>query len=155
MSYIILVGAAFAVLCMLLTMAFGDDGSANDKVVQAPAKKAPRQAKAKPKPKAAPRPKTPPKAAPNRTPQKTANDELTRIEGIGPKIAALLSDAGIRSFKQLAALEVDALKRIVTDGGVLFREKVAVTWSEQAKLATNGKWDALTKLQAKMKGGAR
>lgn len=151
MSYIIPVGIAVVVLLILLYMALHDEGSGNDEVTQAPVKKAPRQAKPKP----TTRSKTTPKTAHNQTPQQINKDDLTRIEGIGPKIATLLTDAGIHTFKQLAALEVDALKRIVKDGGVLFREKIAVTWSEQAHLAANGQWDTLKKLQAKLKGGAR
>lgn len=151
MSYIILVGLAFAVLCLFWYIAFGDGDSGGDEVTQAPVKKAPRQAKPKP----AVQPETPPKVVPDETPQQAAKDDLTRIEGVGPKIATVLTDAGIQSFEQLAALEVDALKSIVTEAGVLFREKVAITWSEQAKLATSEQWDALAKLQEKLKGGAR
>lgn len=152
MTYIIAVGIAVVVLFMLLYMALQEDDSENDGARETPVDKAPKQAKPKLKPPA--QPKTTPQPAPAKTAQQTNKDDLTQIEGVGPKIAGLLTDAGIHTFKQLASLEVDALKRIVTDGGVLFREKVAMTWSAQAQLAANEKWDALTKLQAKLKGGA-
>ena len=41
-----------------------------------------------------------------------APDDLTRIEGIGPKISAALQQAGIRTFGQLAALEPAALQQL-------------------------------------------
>lgn len=154
MSYIILVGIGFMVLCLFLYRGLKEEGSGGDDVIQAPIDKAPQQAKPKPA-KPAVKQKATARPAPAKKPQETANDDLTRIEGVGPKIATLLTDAGIHTFKQLAALDAAALKRIVTDGGVRFREKVAVTWSEQAKLAARGQWDALAKRQARMKGGTR
>lgn len=151
MTYIIAVGIAVVILFFFLYMALQDEDSGNDGARETELDKAPKQAK----PKSPAQPKTTEQPARAKTSQQSIKDDLTQIEGVGPKIAGLLTDAGIHTFKQLATLEVDALKLIVTDGGVLFREKVAMTWSEQAQLAADGKWDALTKLQAKLKGGTR
>ena len=93
--------------------------------------------KSKPKPKPAP---------------KTA-DDLKRIEGIGPKTADALQAAGITTFAQLAAIEIEELKKILREGGV--RAVRIDTWSEQANLAADGKWDALSSLQKKLKGGVK
>lgn len=43
-------------------------------------------------------------------------DDLTRIRGIGPKYAALLSEAGIHSFDDLAAADAAHLREIVKPG---------------------------------------
>ncbi len=64
-------------------------------------------------------------------------DDLTRISGIGPKIAALLNDAGIVSFTQLAELsddEIGSLEDRLKFKGRVTREN----WVEQARsLATH------------------
>jgi len=41
-----------------------------------------------------------------------AEDDLTMIEGIGPKISELMNENGIRSFAQLADAEVEDLRAI-------------------------------------------
>lgn len=80
-----------------------------------------------------------------------APDDLTVIEGIGPKIAAVLKAAGIHRLEQLAKATPDEIKRILTAAG----NRIAnpATWPEQAKLAAAGKYDELRALQAKLKAG--
>lgn len=82
-------------------------------------------------------------------------DNLTRIEGIGPKTSALLQAAGIRTFNQLAATPVADLEQILRDGGNRFSLLEPGTWPEQSALAAAGKWDELKELQAKLDGGQR
>jgi NADH-quinone oxidoreductase subunit I len=79
-------------------------------------------------------------------------DDLKRIEGIGPKISGLFQDAGIKTFAQLAATEVERLKEILEEAKLLHLAD-PTTWPRQAKLAAAGKWDALEKWQAKLGGG--
>ena len=81
-------------------------------------------------------------------------DDLKRIEGIGPKISALLQEAGIRTFAQLAAAEVSRLEAILAEAGLSALAKPA-TWPEQASLAAAGDWEALEALQNELKGGRR
>lgn len=80
-------------------------------------------------------------------------DDLTRIEGIGPKISSVLNAAGIVTFAQLAAAEFEDLERIVEEGGV--RLAFPESWSEQAALAAEGEWEELEALQKDLKGGRR
>jgi len=81
-------------------------------------------------------------------------DDLTRIEGIGPKISGLFQAAGIMTFAQLATSEVSRLKEILAEAG--FRAPAnPTTWPEQANLAATGQWDALEALQGELKGGRR
>jgi DNA-directed RNA polymerase subunit beta' len=42
-------------------------------------------------------------------------DDLTRIKGVGPKIAGLMKDAGITSFARLAEMTADELRDLVGD----------------------------------------
>jgi predicted flap endonuclease-1-like 5' DNA nuclease len=83
-------------------------------------------------------------------------DDLTRIEGIGPKIASVLQAAGITTFAQLAATDVDRLKDILREADPnLIRLADPGTWPDQAGLAAEGRWVDLEKLQNKLKGGRR
>jgi large subunit ribosomal protein L20 len=76
--------------------------------------------------------------------------DLTKVEGIGPKISALLNEAGISSYADLAGKSEDDLRQILHDGGIGADPS---TWPEQAELAAQDKWDALKDLQEKLKGG--
>jgi len=90
--------------------------------------------------------------APAPQPAPPTPEDLKRVEGIGPKISGLLQAAGITTFAQLAATDIDQLKRILREAGTRANPS---TWSEQAGLAAAGDWDALEALQAELKGGRR
>jgi len=79
-----------------------------------------------------------------------AKDDLTKIEGIGPKTAAALQAAGINTFAGLAAISTDELKRILTAASLPGDPS---TWPAQAKLAAAGKWDELQAYQDRLEGG--
>jgi len=128
----------------------------------APAKKATPKAetkKAEPKkpaakaaaPKAEPKAKAPaPKAAPKKAAAK--KDDLKKIEGIGPKIASTLAEAGIATYADLAKAKPAKISEIIAD---VRGNHVPDTWPEQAKLAADGKWDELKALQDKLDGGKK
>jgi len=78
-------------------------------------------------------------------------DDLTIIEGIGPKIAGILKQAGISTFAQLAATEVPALDKLLKENGLQFTKPQS--WAEQARLAAEGKMDDLKALQVKLVAG--
>lgn len=80
-------------------------------------------------------------------------EDLTKIEGIGKKIEALLYKNDIRSYKALAKTTVKSLKDILEAGGSKFKMHNPGSWPKQAKLAAHGKWDELQALQEKLKGG--
>ncbi len=77
-------------------------------------------------------------------------DDLTKIEGIGPKIAEVLNNAGIKTFADLASAKDEEVQELIKD--VPGNHK-ADTWNEQAALARDGKWDELKALQEKLDGG--
>jgi predicted flap endonuclease-1-like 5' DNA nuclease len=82
-----------------------------------------------------------------------ATERLERIEGIGPKVASLLSKAGIRTFAQLAEAKVEQLSQILQENHLNFINPS--TWPEQARLAADGRWQDLEALQNGLKGGRR
>lgn len=74
-------------------------------------------------------------------------DELDIIEGIGPKIAMLLYDAGIFTFRDLAITPVYKIEEILESAGPQFARHDPSTWTQQAKLAAEGRWDDLEALK--------
>jgi len=84
----------------------------------------------------------------------TQADDLELIEGIGPKIAAVLTAAGIVTFADLAAADPSRLEEILQQEPHL-RLADPGTWTEQAALAAAGKWDEFKELTERLKGGRR
>ena len=112
------------------------------------------QAKAALEGKAAPKPAAKP-AAKKAAPKKAAakGDDLTKIEGIGPKIGEVLAAAGIGTYIELAAATVDKLGEILHEAGSRYASHDPSTWPQQAELAAAGKFDELKALQDELKGG--
>lgn len=79
-------------------------------------------------------------------------DDLTIIEGIGPRTDELLRANGIESCVQLAQLHVDDLLDILERGGPNFRLANPADWAQQALLAAENRWKELKLLQAGMIG---
>lgn len=82
-------------------------------------------------------------------------DDLTRLEGIGPKIAQTLVAAGIRHFDTLAATPVDKLQSLMDAAGPRFRLAAPATWPEQAALLAAGDEVGFAQLTAQLTGGRR
>jgi predicted flap endonuclease-1-like 5' DNA nuclease len=90
------------------------------------------------------------------TPVQLEPDDLTRIEGIGPKIAGVLQAAGVLTFAQLAETNLLRLGDILeAESPRLRRLAEPSTWPEQAALAAAGEWEALQALQGTLKRGRR
>jgi predicted flap endonuclease-1-like 5' DNA nuclease len=86
---------------------------------------------------------------------KTAPDDLTKLEGIGPKVEQVLVAAGITTFAQLAATPVAQLRAILDAAGSRYRITDPTTWPDQAALAAAGDWAAFNELVSKLKAGRR
>lgn len=80
-------------------------------------------------------------------------DDLTKIEGVGPKIAGLLNDAKINSFEELANSSPDSIKKILEAAGPRYQMHNPGSWPKQAGLAAAGKFDELKALQDELDGG--
>jgi large subunit ribosomal protein L21 len=99
---------------------------------------------------------TPKKAAPKKAATKKVTakgDDLKKVEGIGPKIATIFNEAGILTFADLAGASIDKLKEILAAAGPRYASKNPGSWSKQAKMAADGKWDELKVWQDNTKGG--
>ncbi|MGN9776903.1 helix-hairpin-helix domain-containing protein [Micromonospora sp. H33] len=62
-----------------------------------------------------------------------AADDFRRIQGIGPKMAAALNAAGIRTYQQLAELDEAALRETIRAAGLRAAPSLA-TWPQQARV---------------------
>lgn len=80
-------------------------------------------------------------------------DDLTTLEGIGPKVNKVLSGIGIVSFADLAGAEAANVQEALNAAGMQYMNPEG--WIEQAKLAAAGDTEALAKLQDELKGGRK
>jgi predicted flap endonuclease-1-like 5' DNA nuclease len=77
-------------------------------------------------------------------------DDLTVIEGIGPKTDEWLRTNGVESFVQVAQLHADQLVDILDRGGPSFRLANPASWPQQALLAAENRWPDLKRFQNEM-----
>ncbi len=98
--------------------------------------------------------KAAPAAAKAEAPKAEATaEDLTKIEGIGPKIADALNKGGVTTFAGLAGMDAQAVRDILDKAESNFAAHDPATWPQQADLAANGKWDELKTLQDELDGG--
>ncbi len=151
----------------------GDDDDSSEEVVRAPkAKKAvkvaPKQAvedtkdevavaeaeeiveEEAPAKEKAPKAKAAPAAAKT---SKAKADDLTKVEGIGPKAAEALVNAGLATYADLAKSKPDAIKEILNAASSRMAHLDPTSWPKQAKMAADGEWDKLKTWQDNAKGG--
>lgn len=91
-----------------------------------------------------------------KAPKKSAKaeaDDLTKVEGIGPKISEIFQNAEIHTFADLAEKSEEELKEILTEAGSRYASKNPASWPKQAKMAADGKWEELKEWQDNAKGG--
>lgn len=81
--------------------------------------------------------------------------ELQKVEGIGPQIANILINNGIMDLEDLSNTSVGKLERILENAGSKYNIADPSTWPEQAALGAKGDWEAMKKLQDKLRGGRR
>ena len=82
-----------------------------------------------------------------------AADDLTKLEGIGPKVAQVWAGAGITTFAGLAAADEKTVRETLDAAGYKYMDPSS--WPEQAALAAKGDFAALQKLQNSLKGGRK
>jgi predicted flap endonuclease-1-like 5' DNA nuclease len=82
-------------------------------------------------------------------------DDLKKIEGVGPKSAEILTEAGIATYAKLAESTADRIREILAAAGNRYKSFDPTTWPEQAGLAAEGKWDELKALKEKLDGGRK
>jgi predicted flap endonuclease-1-like 5' DNA nuclease len=85
--------------------------------------------------------------------KKIAENDLTIIEGIGPKIEKLFQKAGIGTWKDLSETSVERCQEILDGEGEKFKIHKPTTWPLQSEMAYSGKWEELKMWQDDMLGG--
>ncbi|SNZ01092.1 30S ribosomal protein S2 [Flagellimonas pacifica] len=80
-------------------------------------------------------------------------DDLTKVEGAGPKAAEALVAAGIDTFAKLAKADPEKIKEILTEASSRMAHLDPTSWPKQAQMAADGKWDELKEWQDNTKGG--
>lgn len=80
-------------------------------------------------------------------------DDLTKIEGVGPKLASVLADGGLNSYAAVAAASPEDIQKILDEAEGNYARFSPDTWPQQAQLAADGKWDELKALQDELDGG--
>jgi predicted flap endonuclease-1-like 5' DNA nuclease len=80
-------------------------------------------------------------------------EDLTKIEGIGPKVNRVLHDNGISSFKDLANTKISDLRQILDKAGFQYMDPG--TWPQQAKLIAENRLQEFEDLIGNLKGGRR
>ena len=72
-----------------------------------------------------------PKAAPKKTDAK--GDNLTKLDGVGPKLAEIFQAAGLNTFADVAGTSVEKFKEILEAAGSRYASKDPAPWIDQAK----------------------
>ncbi len=85
--------------------------------------------------------------------KKIKENDLTVVEGIGPKIQGLFHNHDVNTWKALSECSVEKCKEVLTSGGDRFKMHNPGTWPKQAKLAYEGKWQELSDWQDQLDGG--
>jgi len=80
-------------------------------------------------------------------------DDLKKIEGIGPKIEEILNKEGISTFAELHEIDRDTLKTYLDKAGNQFKMHEPESWPHQAGMAATGQWEELRIYQEFMDGG--
>ncbi|WP_318309459.1 30S ribosomal protein S2 [Flagellimonas crocea] len=94
-------------------------------------------------------------AAPKKESKKESSkpEDLTKIEGIGPKAAEALVASGVDTYAALADTDAEDIKDILTEASSTLAHLDPTSWPKQAKMAAKGKWDELKEWQDSVKGG--
>ncbi len=85
--------------------------------------------------------------------KKIKENDLTVVEGIGPKIKELFHNNNIATWADLANCTVEKCQEILKSGGKRFEIHKPGTWPKQAEMAAKGEWQKLKDWQDQLNGG--
>jgi predicted flap endonuclease-1-like 5' DNA nuclease len=71
-----------------------------------------------------------------------APDDLTQLNGIGPRISSILSDGGVTTYAELEHTDPSDLRKMIAQGGALPPSSLD-SWPTQASYAVRGDWHGL------------
>jgi len=80
-------------------------------------------------------------------------NDLSLVEGIGPKIRSLFHNYEIRTWKDLAETSVAKCQEVLDSGGDRYKVHDPASWPMQARMAAEGKWKELARWQHEHKHG--
>jgi predicted flap endonuclease-1-like 5' DNA nuclease len=80
-------------------------------------------------------------------------DDLSVVEGIGPKISELCRGIGIETWRQLANTDVPTLQSMLDAAGSRFQVHKPGTWPTQAGLLADGRWEEFKQTVEELEGG--
>ena len=80
-------------------------------------------------------------------------DDLTLVEGIGPKIEEILLAAHVDTYTKLAMTPVEEIRTLLDGAGANFKVSNPGTWPRQAALIVRGDWAELRRWQDELIGG--
>jgi len=72
-----------------------------------------------------------PKAAPKKEEAKT--DDLTKLTGVGPKLAEILAEGGFTTYASVAGASVEDIQKVLEAAGSRYASKDPAPWIEEAK----------------------
>lgn len=81
-------------------------------------------------------------------------DDLRRMKGVGPKLAALLGELGITRFRQIADMSDAELAALDARLGPFQGRPARDRWQEQARLLADGDVKGFERLHGKLGDGA-
>lgn len=85
--------------------------------------------------------------------EKVRLNDLTVVEGIGPKIADLLhTTGGIKTWWELHRADPATLRALLDGAGPRFRVHDPASWPQQAGLLAHGEWEEFKELAAELRG---
>ena len=86
--------------------------------------------------------------------EKVRLNDLTVVEGIGPKIADLLrTTGGITTWWELHRSDAATLRTLLEGAGPRFRVHDPSSWPQQAGLLAHGEWDEFKEMAADLRNG--
>ena len=62
-----------------------------------------------------------------------AADDLTKLTGVGPKLAEILAEGGFTSYAAVASASVEAIQKVLEAAGSRYASKDPAPWIEEAK----------------------
>lgn len=80
-------------------------------------------------------------------------NDLSLVEGIGPKIRSLFHNFEINTWQALSETSVAKCQEVLDSGGDRYKVHDPASWPMQAKMAAEGKWKDLAKWQLEHKHG--
>ncbi|UAB76538.1 hypothetical protein [Mesoflavibacter sp. SCSIO 43206] len=85
--------------------------------------------------------------------KKIKENDLTVVEGIGPKIKELFHSHNVTTWADLANCTVEKCQEVLKSGGKRFEIHKPGTWPKQAEMAAKGEWQKLKDWQDQLDGG--